>query len=37
MQVIEDVPGIYALTNNGARVVNTKEPQPLFDGTADIS
>jgi 7,8-dihydropterin-6-yl-methyl-4-(beta-D-ribofuranosyl)aminobenzene 5'-phosphate synthase len=37
MLVIEDVPSIDALTNHGARVVNTKEPQLLLDGTAYVS
>ena len=37
MLVIEDVPSIDALTTNGARVVNTKEPQLLLNGTAYVS
>lgn len=37
MRIIEDVPSIEALTDNGARVVNTKEPQLLLEGTAYVS
>ena len=37
MLLIEDVPSIEALTNHGARVVNTNEPQLLLDGTAYVS
>ena len=37
MRLMEDVPSIDALTTHGARVVNTKEPQLLLDGTAYVS
>jgi 7,8-dihydropterin-6-yl-methyl-4-(beta-D-ribofuranosyl)aminobenzene 5'-phosphate synthase len=33
MRLMEDVPSIQALTNHGARVVNTTEPQLLFERT----
>jgi 7,8-dihydropterin-6-yl-methyl-4-(beta-D-ribofuranosyl)aminobenzene 5'-phosphate synthase len=36
-QVMEDVPGVAALTAHGARVVNTTEPQTFFDGMAYVS
>lgn len=35
--VMEDVPSIAALTNQGADVVNTTEVQTLFDGMAVVS
>lgn len=35
--VMEDVPGVTALTDNGADVVNSTEPQALFDGMAYVS
>lgn len=35
--VMEDVPGVTALTDNGADVVNSTEPQVLFDGLAYVS
>ena len=37
MRLMEDVPGIDALTAHGARVVNTREPQLLLDGMAYVS
>ena len=37
MLPFEDVPSIDALTDHGARVVNTKEPQFLLDGLAYVS
>ena len=37
MMVIDDVPAIDALTYHGARVMNTREPQLLLDGTAYVS
>jgi 7,8-dihydropterin-6-yl-methyl-4-(beta-D-ribofuranosyl)aminobenzene 5'-phosphate synthase len=37
MQLIDDVPGIAALTASGARVVNTTEAQLLLDGMAQVS
>jgi 7,8-dihydropterin-6-yl-methyl-4-(beta-D-ribofuranosyl)aminobenzene 5'-phosphate synthase len=36
-QVMEDVPGVAALTAHGARVINTTEPQTFFDGMAYVS
>ena len=35
--VMEDVPGVAALTAHGARVVNTREAQPLFGGLVHVS
>jgi 7,8-dihydropterin-6-yl-methyl-4-(beta-D-ribofuranosyl)aminobenzene 5'-phosphate synthase len=37
MRLMADVPSIQALTNYGARVINTTEPQLLLDGTAYVS
>lgn len=37
MLVMEDVPGIAALTAHGAKVVNTTEAVSLFDGMAYVS
>jgi 7,8-dihydropterin-6-yl-methyl-4-(beta-D-ribofuranosyl)aminobenzene 5'-phosphate synthase len=37
MRRMEDVPGVDALTANGARVVNTREPQLLLDGEVYVS
>jgi len=37
LRPMEDVPSIEALTSNGARVVNTTEPQVLLDGLAYVS
>jgi 7,8-dihydropterin-6-yl-methyl-4-(beta-D-ribofuranosyl)aminobenzene 5'-phosphate synthase len=34
---MEDVPGIAELTAHGARVVNTREPQALLDGSFYVS
>ena len=34
---LEDVPSIDALTDQGAHIVNTTEPQSLFDGLAYVS
>jgi 7,8-dihydropterin-6-yl-methyl-4-(beta-D-ribofuranosyl)aminobenzene 5'-phosphate synthase len=36
-RVMEDVPGIAALTANGAKVVNTTEAASLLDGMAYVS
>lgn len=36
-QVMEDVPGVTALSAHGARVVNTTEAQMLFGGMAYVS
>ncbi|WP_119387910.1 MBL fold metallo-hydrolase [Taklimakanibacter lacteus] len=35
--VMEDVPGVTALSDNGAEVINSTEPQALFDGLAYVS
>lgn len=37
MRLMEDVPSIDALTSHGAKVVSTREPQLLLDGTAYVS
>ena len=37
MRLMEDVPSIDALTNEGAMVVNTTEAQDLLDGMACVS
>jgi len=37
MRPVEDVPGIEALTDQGADVVNTTEAKSLFDGMAYVS
>ncbi|HTE53212.1 MAG TPA: MBL fold metallo-hydrolase [Kofleriaceae bacterium] len=37
MRLMEDVPGIDALTSHGARVVNTRESQVILDGMAYVS
>jgi len=37
MLLMEDVPSVGALTDNGADVVNSREPQALFDGLAYVS
>jgi len=37
MRLLEDVPGIDALTAYGARVVDTREPELLLDGMAYVS
>jgi 7,8-dihydropterin-6-yl-methyl-4-(beta-D-ribofuranosyl)aminobenzene 5'-phosphate synthase len=37
MRLLEDVPNISALEAHGAKVVNTREPQFLFDGTVYVS
>jgi 7,8-dihydropterin-6-yl-methyl-4-(beta-D-ribofuranosyl)aminobenzene 5'-phosphate synthase len=37
MRVMADVPSIDAMTACGAKVVNTKEPQPLADGLVYLS
>lgn len=37
LQLMEDVPGVDALTAHGAGVVNTTEPQLLLDGAAWVS
>jgi 7,8-dihydropterin-6-yl-methyl-4-(beta-D-ribofuranosyl)aminobenzene 5'-phosphate synthase len=37
MRPFEDVPSLAELTQNGARIVNTTEPQSVFDGTFFIS
>jgi 7,8-dihydropterin-6-yl-methyl-4-(beta-D-ribofuranosyl)aminobenzene 5'-phosphate synthase len=34
---MEDVPGIEALTANGATVINTREPRLALEGTAYVS
>src|SRR5688572_19865024 len=37
LRLMEDVPGVEALTSHGARVVNTREPQLLLGGLAHVS
>ena len=37
MRLMEDVPSIEALSAQGARVINTTEPQILLDGMAYVS
>jgi 7,8-dihydropterin-6-yl-methyl-4-(beta-D-ribofuranosyl)aminobenzene 5'-phosphate synthase len=37
MRLMENVPSLNALTNHGARVVSTLEPQLLFDQTVYVS
>jgi 7,8-dihydropterin-6-yl-methyl-4-(beta-D-ribofuranosyl)aminobenzene 5'-phosphate synthase len=37
MRLMEDVPGIEALSAHGARVINTTEPQVILDGMAYVS
>jgi 7,8-dihydropterin-6-yl-methyl-4-(beta-D-ribofuranosyl)aminobenzene 5'-phosphate synthase len=37
MRLMEDVPSVQALTAHGARVINTTEPQFLFDELAYVS
>ncbi|HEX5041758.1 MAG TPA: MBL fold metallo-hydrolase [Candidatus Polarisedimenticolaceae bacterium] len=37
LRLMEDVPGIDALSARGARVVNTREAQVVLDGTAYVS
>lgn len=37
MLLMEDVPGIQALSAHGARVINTSEPQFVMDGMAYVS
>jgi 7,8-dihydropterin-6-yl-methyl-4-(beta-D-ribofuranosyl)aminobenzene 5'-phosphate synthase len=37
MRLMEDVPGVEALSAHGARVVNTTQPQLLLDGLAYVS
>ena len=37
MRPMDDVPSAEALTSHGARVINTREPQFVFDGMAYVS
>ena len=37
MLLMEDVPSVGVLTDNGADVVNSREPQTLFEGMAYVS
>lgn len=37
LRLMEDVPGVDALTAHGAGVIETREPQLLFDGMAYVS